>query len=259
MLSMTPAVRLFLLVNLAVALLVWLNRSQGTDLIALLACQREPVLTGEVWRLLTAGFCHADVMHLLFNMLGLLYFAAPVEKFLGSRGFAVVILATILLGNGIHLLVSAAPCVGFSGANLAIFTLFACLAPRHPVSLLFIPIPIPAWLLLLIMVGLDLFGALGSLASPIAHAVHLTGVVIGLAVFFGRRRFIQAKDRVFGLRVVDAPHEDESFHRCAVCGATERSDPGLGFRVCTRCQPPQEYCDRHRDGHAHRGGSTAEG
>jgi Zn-dependent protease len=42
------------------------------------------------------------------------------------------------------------------------------------------------------------------------------------------------------------------FHRCAVCGLTERDDRHMDFRVCTDCQSDSEYCTKHIDSHTHR-------
>jgi len=41
------------------------------------------------------------------------------------------------------------------------------------------------------------------------------------------------------------------FHRCASCGRTERDDPELEFRVCSRCSGGQEYCREHLETHRH--------
>lgn len=45
---------------------------------------------------------------------------------------------------------------------------------------------------------------------------------------------------------------DEAFHKCAVCGRTERDAPQLEFRVCTDCSNGQEYCVEHLEAHTHR-------
>jgi Zn-dependent protease len=43
-----------------------------------------------------------------------------------------------------------------------------------------------------------------------------------------------------------------AFHRCAVCGITERDSPQMSFRVCTDCSNFEEYCARHINDHKHR-------
>ena len=46
--------------------------------------------------------------------------------------------------------------------------------------------------------------------------------------------------------------EFAAFHRCAVCGRTERDDPTLDFRACSECSDGQEYCLEHLPSHQHR-------
>lgn len=40
-------------------------------------------------------------------------------------------------------------------------------------------------------------------------------------------------------------------HRCAICGRTELTDPGLEFRFCSKCEGSFEYCQDHLFTHVH--------
>ena len=40
-------------------------------------------------------------------------------------------------------------------------------------------------------------------------------------------------------------------HKCAVCGRTEKDDPNLEFRFCSRCNGNYEYCQDHLFTHEH--------
>ena len=53
----------------------------------------------EYIRLLSSGFLHADIMHLVFNMLTLYFFAPIVMEHFGNLGFLIVYIGSILLGN----------------------------------------------------------------------------------------------------------------------------------------------------------------
>lgn len=46
-------------------------------------------------------------------------------------------------------------------------------------------------------------------------------------------------------------------HKCAICGRTEKSDPNLEFRYCTRCVGNYEYCMEHLYTHTHVGSGNA--
>jgi len=53
----------------------------------------------EYIRLLSAGFLHADLMHLLFNMMTLYFFGPIVIEVFGTFGFLIIYFGSILLGN----------------------------------------------------------------------------------------------------------------------------------------------------------------
>ena len=41
-------------------------------------------------------------------------------------------------------------------------------------------------------------------------------------------------------------------HRCAICGRTEKDNPNLEFRYCSRCAGNYEYCQDHLFNHEHK-------
>jgi membrane associated rhomboid family serine protease len=72
---------------------------------------------GEWWRMLTAGFLHADPMHLLLNMIGVYFLGQLLEPALGAARFAVLYIASLLAGSfGALLLSPDAVTIGASGA-----------------------------------------------------------------------------------------------------------------------------------------------
>ena len=40
-------------------------------------------------------------------------------------------------------------------------------------------------------------------------------------------------------------------HKCAICGRTEKDDPDLEFRFCSKCNGNYEYCQYHLFTHEH--------
>ena len=42
-------------------------------------------------------------------------------------------------------------------------------------------------------------------------------------------------------------------HKCAICGRTEKDDPDLEFRYCSKCEGNYEYCQDHLFTHEHVG------
>lgn len=47
-------------------------------------------------------------------------------------------------------------------------------------------------------------------------------------------------------------------HKCCVCGKTEKDDPDLEFRFCTKCEGNYEYCSEHIYTHVHKTGADEE-
>jgi membrane associated rhomboid family serine protease len=80
------------------------------------------VADGEWWRLLTAGFLHGGLFHLLVNMYALFFLGRMLEPALGHVRFGALYFASLLAGSfGAVLLSPETPVVG---ASTAIFGLF---------------------------------------------------------------------------------------------------------------------------------------
>ena len=80
------------------------------------------VAEGEWWRMITAAFLHAGIIHLGFNMLMLWFIGPPVEAALGRARFLAVYLVSALAGSAGALLLTSPPAltVGASGAIFGI-------------------------------------------------------------------------------------------------------------------------------------------
>jgi membrane associated rhomboid family serine protease len=80
------------------------------------------VADGEWWRLVSAMFLHASVIHLAFNMLALYWLGSVVEQAIGTVRFLLIYFAAGLAGSAGALLMSSAfdVTVGASGAIFGI-------------------------------------------------------------------------------------------------------------------------------------------
>ena len=152
------------------------------------------------WQILTYGFLHGSLMHLLFNMLGLYMFGSDIESVWGQRRFIIYYLTCIITAAIAQLVVtsmtgSVYPTVGASGGVFGLLLAFGMMFPRRIVVLLIPPIPMPAWLFVTLYGVIELYlGIIGS-ASGVAHFAHLGGMVGGYALITywrsgkGRRRY----------------------------------------------------------------------
>ena len=115
----------------------------------------------EYIRLLSAGFLHADVMHLLFNMMTLYFFGPIVIEAFGVVGFLVIYFGSILLGNLFSLYLYQRQgwysAIGASGGVSGI--LFAAIAiyPSIGIYVFFIPIPVPGYIFGLLYFGYSVY------------------------------------------------------------------------------------------------------
>ncbi|GAA0116880.1 rhomboid family intramembrane serine protease [Clostridium senegalense] len=87
------------------------------------------VKNGEYYRLFTAGFLHASVLHLTLNMIALNAIGSIVEKILGKGKFIIVyILSLIFASYGSYVVANVKLGIGISvGASGAIFGLLGSL------------------------------------------------------------------------------------------------------------------------------------
>jgi len=76
---------------------------------------------GDWWRLISAAFLHASIIHIAFNMLALWWIGAPVEQYLGRARYIGLYLVAGLAGSAGALVSSPTiPVVGASGAIFGI-------------------------------------------------------------------------------------------------------------------------------------------
>ena len=92
----------------------------GGKLFAKLWLDGPDVAHGDWWRLITAAFLHASLLHIGFNMLALWWFGAPVEQYLGRARFIGLYLAAGLAGSAGALIQTQGVTVGASGAIFGI-------------------------------------------------------------------------------------------------------------------------------------------
>ena len=89
----------------------------------------EGVAEGQPYRLLTAMFLHASVIHILFNMMSLWWIGGPLEAALGRARYLALYFVSGLAGSALTYLI-AAPNQPSLGASGAIFGLFGATAVR---------------------------------------------------------------------------------------------------------------------------------
>ncbi len=137
---------------------------------------------GEQIRMLSSGFLHADISHLLFNMLTLYFFADIVIVSIGFVKFLLIYLASLLVGNFLsfyfHKDEYHYSAIGASGAVMGVLYSAILFYPEMSLYLFFIPIPIPAWIFGIMYLLYSIYGMKKSLGN-IGHDAHFGGALAG--------------------------------------------------------------------------------
>ena len=136
------------------------------------------------WQLLTYGFLHGDIMHILFNMLMLWMFGRELEILMGARRF-LIYYVTCVVGAGIVQLVvaqlegSGYPTIGASGGVFGILLAFGMAFPNRMILLMIPPIPMKAKYLVVLAGLMELYFGVSGARPGIASFAHLGGMLFG--------------------------------------------------------------------------------
>jgi rhomboid protease GluP len=174
---------------IALNLLVWLANLAG-GLSPFLPEAREllawggnllPLTQREPWRLVSAMFLHAGIIHLAFNMWALWNVGSIAERFYGNTQFALIYLLSGLFGSLASLFFAARTAVSV-GASGAIFGITGALLAAILLKRDKLPAPLVASMRssLFMFVGYSLF--LGFTSGVVDNAAHVGGLVSGFAL-----------------------------------------------------------------------------
>lgn len=143
---------------------------------------------------ITSVFLHADIEHLILNIIALFFFGRVVEQYLGRKKFLLIFFATAITANIAFLVFSfimGQLGIVVIGASAAIFGLMGTAMLVRPLELVPYPylIPIPlivvAVLYTLYNIASFLLVATNLQVSNISFVSHIGGLVAGM--FFGFR------------------------------------------------------------------------
>tara|TARA_R110001592_G_scaffold319220_2_gene596670 strand:- start:2122 stop:2772 length:651 start_codon:yes stop_codon:yes gene_type:complete len=142
------------------------------------------IKAGQKDRMVTSGFLHVDISHLLFNMLTLYFFAGVVINWFGPVQFFIIytvsLLAGSLLAMSFHKDEPYYSAVGASGAVTGILYAAILLQPTMQLGIMFIPIPVPAYVVGIGYLLYSIYGMKKRLGN-IGHTAHFGGAIGGYA------------------------------------------------------------------------------
>jgi len=144
----------------------------------------------QVYRLFSHGLIHADLIHLAFNMLTLYFFGDMVEQYLqayfgtiaGKIIYILMYISAVAVSSSVDLVRHkdnpAYNAVGASGAISAVLFAGILFNPSMRISLLFLPIPAPAWVFGIVYLAFCFYMARRG-GDNIGHTAHAVGAIYG--------------------------------------------------------------------------------
>ena len=170
-------INLVIIACILVSLYYWFG-GQGDATTQYFAFSTTNLLNGRIWTLVTALFLHADILHLLGNMLFLYAFGNALEKEVGAGKTYLAFFAggvlSFLLGTFFY-----DPSINMIGASAAIFTLTAVVMLVKPLkfSLIFF---MPLGLVAIIYIIYNVVTVQSGVESNVAYISHVIGFAIGI-------------------------------------------------------------------------------
>ena len=141
------------------------------------------------WQVVTYAFMHGNFAHIAFNMIALFMFGGTIERTFGARNFIVYYFVCAVAAAIAQLLVlhyfspgKFFPTIGASGAIFGLLLAFGMLYPREKMFLIFLPIPMPAWLFVIGYAAVELYMGVTGTQAGVAHFAHLGGMVAGIVM-----------------------------------------------------------------------------
>lgn len=191
-----------------------------------------PELAVRFWTPITYMFMHADIFHILFNMLWLYWFGQIFEEFLGKKRTIGLYLMGGLAGGILFVLAfnllplfsyikQASHVVGASASVMAIVVAAATIVPNYEISLILIG-PVKIKWIALFYVAVDFLLTTGPNAG--GQIAHLGGALIG---FVYVKQLQRGNDWIEGITKIFKPKSKlkvVATNRSVVTSAKPRQD-----------------------------------
>lgn len=150
-----------------------------------------------IYQLLTYQFLHGGPIHLLMNMMGLIFLGPTVESYLGTKKFYIFYLICGIFSALLHLTMinSMSPLVGASGSIWGIVMMFTVMLPNEKLNIMFIPIGIKAKYLISVFLLIEIISIVYA-NDNISHWGHIGGALTGILLYYIDKYILKNRNRV---------------------------------------------------------------
>ena len=214
------------------------------------------VMEGEVWRL--GSFCFVPpVTNLLFFFFAMMIFhmmGSALEQTWGIVRYNLFLISGYIATVGVAFVYPDQMATNmFIGTS--VFLAFAWLYPNYVFYIMFV-LPVKVrWLALLTWIGL----VYALLVGDMQTRLFVLAGIANFLLFFGPEivQRTRSKGRQVQQKAQASADAKKPKHECTVCGVTDKSDPTIEFRYCSKCEGALCYCENHLRDHAHVGSVDA--
>ena len=249
--------------------------------LSMLSLNVTKILQGQVWRLITWIVYPPSTSSPLWFAIAILFFYYPISASLehtwGKFKFTLYILSgmifTVIAAFILHFVMGGV-LDGLGGIifstyyiSLSIFLAYSLTYPDMTVLLMFV-IPVKMKWMSIVYAALVIYDvARYFMNGAWFMALPIIASLLNFVIFFlGTRDFNRYNPKEIhrknefkravngGSKTVPFPGNSNAVtkHKCAVCGRTEKDDPNLEFRFCSKCNGNYEYCQDHLYTHIHK-------
>lgn len=243
------------------------------SLLSLLSLEPALILRGQIWRIITWVIYPPSMSNVLWFVIAIVFFYYPIgtslERTWGSFRYTLYIFSGILfsvIGAFILYFITGAYGIGslFNTyyISLSVFLAYALSYPDMQILLWFV-IPIKMKWMAIVYGVMVLYDMITYLRMGLwVYVVPIIASLLNFVLFFFSTRNVQRynpkevhRRREFKKAVaqsrVNPATGGITKHKCAICGRTEKDDPNLEFRFCSKCNGNYEYCQDHLFTHQH--------
>lgn len=229
----------------------------------MLTFQPIAIMEGQVWRLLTYMFIpQSSPIWFIFEIILLYWMGTSLEQEWGSFRYTLYIFGSVL---GVAAAVVVGYFLGWAGLmatgmipslfEYTMFLPFAWYNGNQELQIFFVlPIKIKYLAVIDAILIIRIFVVTAAF-KPVWLVLLLS--MINMLVFFVVVLLKRGKQRTrlagFHHKVAKSERQKKKtfMHRCTVCGITEKDDPNMTFRYCSKCYGDHEYCEKHLADHTH--------
>lgn len=243
------------------------------SLLSMLSLEPALILRGQIWRIITWVIYPPSMSNVLWFVIAIVFFYYPIgtslERTWGSFRYTLYIFSGILfsvIGAFILYFITGAYGIGslFNTyyISLSVFLAYALSYPDMQILLWFV-IPIKMKWMAIVYGVMVLYDMITYLRMGLwVYVVPIIASLLNFVLFFFSTRNVQRynpkevhRRREFKKAVaqsrVNPTTGGITKHKCAICGRTEKDDPNLEFRFCSKCNGNYEYCQDHLFTHQH--------